>query len=267
MKKLFFVIFAMLYVIYAKSMIVLDPASIEILYMIGAEKEIIAIPDMDNLKPLDKTSKLDKVGTFTHPNVEKILSLKPKIAILTSYSIGIKDQLEKYGIKTMQLPANKLQDIHDNILKLGELTNNNERAKIVAKDFMDKLQQIKANPINKSGVFIYSATPLMVFGGDTLPSDILEIIGINNIAKDIVGRQSILNSEFLVSKNPDIILYGLRISNKDELVKSNPSFKYLKAIKNNHIYFLELHSLLRGSPSVIDEILRIKNDLENTIKK
>ena len=34
------------------SMVVLDPASVEILYMIGAEDEILAIPDMKNIKPI-----------------------------------------------------------------------------------------------------------------------------------------------------------------------------------------------------------------------
>ena len=75
------------------SMVVLDPASVEILYMIGAEDEILAIPDMKNIKPIEKTSRLTKVGTFTYPNVEKIISLKPKRVILTSYSIGLTEQL------------------------------------------------------------------------------------------------------------------------------------------------------------------------------
>ncbi len=265
MKKLFLFVFIICFC-NAKSMVVLDPASIEILYMIGAEEEIIAVPSMGNLKPVDKTSKLDTVGTFTQPNLEKILNLKPKIVILTSYSMGLKDQLEKYGIITKELPANTLQQIHDNILTLGKMTNREDKAKIVAKEFMEKIEKIKAKPINKSGIFIYSATPLMVFGGDTLPSDILETIGINNIGKHMIGRQSILDTEYLVSKNPDIILYGLRIASKDELVKSNTSFKYLKAINNNNVYFLELHSLLRGSPSIIEEIIKIKKDIETTLK-
>lgn len=248
------------------SMVVLDPASIEILYMIGAENEILAIPDMKNIQPVEKTSKLEKVGTFTNPNLEKIVGLKPKIVVITSYSVGLKDSLERYGIKTIMLPVNSLKSIHDNILKLGELTGKQENAQKVAANFNAKVEQIKANPIGKSGVFIYSGTPLMVFGGDTLPSDVLETIGIKNIAKDVVGEKPILNTEYLVGKNPDIIFYGLRVKDKDELLKANAAFKHLKAIQNGNVYHLELHALLRGSPSIIDQVLQIKEDLEKKIK-
>ena len=107
----FYFLFSFLFILdlqlgYAKkTLIVLDPASIEILYMIGAEDEIIAIPDMKRIEPHEKTSKLQKVGTFTHPSIEKILSLKPQTVILTSYSIGLKDQLEMHKIQTMLLPV------------------------------------------------------------------------------------------------------------------------------------------------------------------
>ena len=262
-KNLFTIIMITCYCMYGKnSMVVLDPASVEILYMIGAEDEILAIPDMKNIKPIEKTSKLTKVGTFTYPNVEKIISLKPKRVILTSYSIGLTDQLKRYNIETLQLPVTNLKDIYNNILTLGKLTNREEQAKKVATEFMQKIEHIKTTPINKSGVFIYSSTPLMVFGGDTLPSDVLYHLGITNIAQHVEVNKPIVNAEFLTSKNPDIILYGLRINNRDELLRANPSFKYLKAIKNNQIYFLEIHTLLRGSPNIIDEMLKIKNDFK-----
>lgn len=251
---------------YAKSMVVLDPASIEILYMIGAEDEILAIPSMKNIEPIERTTKLDTVGTYTRPNIEKILSLKPKIVILTSYSIGLKEQLKAYNIQTILLPVATLQDIYNNIITLGGLTHREERAQEVAKDFMQKLEKIKANPIKKSGIFLYSATPLMAFGGDTLPSDVLNAIGITNIAANAISKQPIINPEFLVAKNPDIILYGLQITSKEELLRSNSAFQYLKAIKNNNVYFLELHALLRGSPSIINQIMQIKKDLEKTMQ-
>ncbi|RDU64224.1 ABC transporter substrate-binding protein [Helicobacter didelphidarum] len=267
MQKLFLVIILLCSLGYAKkSMVVLDPAAIEILYMIGAEDEIVAIPEMKNIKPIEKTNKLDKIGTFTNPNLEKIISLKPKRVILTSYSIGLKDQLERYKIETLQLPVSTLKDIYKNILTLGKLTNKEYEAKKVAQDFMSKIEEIRANPVNQKGVFIYSSTPLMVFGGDTLPSDILETIGVENIAKDIVGERPILSAEFLVGKNPDIIFYGLRIKDRDELVKANQSFKFLKAIQENKVYFLELHTLLRGSPEIINQILRIQHDLAKNIE-
>ncbi len=266
MRKVFTLLICLLCFGYAKSMVVLDPASIEILYMIGAEDEILAIPSMKNIEPVERTSKLETIGTYTRPNLEKILSLKPKIVILTSYSIGLKEQLKAYNIETKMLPVETLQDIYKNILTLGELTHREQKAQAVAKEFMQKIEQLKANPIKKNGIFLYSATPLMAFGGDTLPSDVLQTIGITNIAAHAIGKQPIINPEFLVAKDPDVILYGLQISSKDELLRANPAFQYLKAMKQDHVYFLELHTLLRGSPSIIDQIVRIKKDLEEAMR-
>ena len=243
----------------AKSMVVLDPAVIEIMYMIDAQDEILAIPDMQNIKPLDKTRALEKVGTFTNPNLEKILKLKHKIVVITSYSLGLKDQLNRHNIQTIMLPVNSLKDISNNILEIGKLTNKEEKARELSNSFNKKLQDIAADSINKTGIFIYSSTPLMAFGGDTLPSDVLDTMGIKNIAQNVSGNNPIISPEYLIKSNPDIIIYGLRVKSEKEFLDSNPAFKKLKAVKNNNIYFLELHSLLRGSPSIIDEILHIKH--------
>ena len=59
--------------------VVIDPAVVEMIYMLGGEDRIVGIAKLENSKiwPEDKTEELKSVGTFINPSLEKIISLKP----------------------------------------------------------------------------------------------------------------------------------------------------------------------------------------------
>lgn len=267
MKKIFMVLtLSIAFCIASPKLVVLDPASIEIIYLIGGEKNIIGISNLESSKiyPEDKTSKLPSVGTFSHPSLEKIISLKPDIVILSAYSLNLKDKLESFKIKTLSFETKNLEDIAKNTLALGELLDLKDNAKKVVAEYNSKLEYFKQNPISLKGVFIYSENPLMVFGKDTLPSSVLEIMGIKNIAGDVLGNQVGINQEFILKQNPEIILFGLRVTNEDELIKADPLLKNTNAYKNKRIFFIPLHSLLRGTPRIIEQISKVYAELSKS---
>ncbi|PAF43293.1 ABC transporter substrate-binding protein [Helicobacter sp. 11S03491-1] len=250
-----------------QALIVLDPASIEILYMLEREDSILAIANMQNsqIYPKEKTSKLQSVGTFSHPSLEKIIALKPDMVILSSYSLNLKQKLETFGIKTLYLKADNLNEIAQNIKTLGDIVGEEEKAKKLIADYKDKIKNIKKHPLHKKGVLIYSDSPLMVFTPGTLPDDILQTLGITNIAKDVAGARPILSEEFILKENPEIILYGLRVRNQNDLLRTNPLLSKTKAAKNARIYYINAYSLLRGTPRIIDNIIKIQTQF-NSIK-
>lgn len=265
MKKIAILICLILSFVEGKKLVVLDPAAVEIIYTIRGEASILAIATMQgsSIYPEEKTAKLDSVGTFSHPSLEKIITLKPDIVILSSYSLGLKENLERFGIQTLLLKADTLYDIAQNITTLGEITSQIANAQKARKDYEDKIKIVKKHPLNKKGVFIYSSHPLMVFTKGTLPDDIFNTIGVNNIAKNIVGSRPILNQEFILKENPEIVLYGLRINNEKELLQTNPLLSRVKAFQNGEVYYIDFHTLLRGTPRIIDEIIKLKDKISH----
>ncbi|MBU1061339.1 MAG: ABC transporter substrate-binding protein, partial [Candidatus Omnitrophica bacterium] len=59
----------------------LAPSTTEILFALGLDEEIVGVSSFCDypLKALEK----EKVGTFSQPNIEKILSLRPDIVFCT----------------------------------------------------------------------------------------------------------------------------------------------------------------------------------------
>lgn len=238
-------------------LIVLDPAGVEILYLLGAEDRIQAIASLQQGKiyPFEQTEKLPSVGNYSKPSLEKIISLKPKMVILSFHSTNMQDDLNRVGIDSLILNANSLDEIIANIQTLAELTGKEEKAKEIIADFKNNLAQISAKPICKKGAFFYTSTPLMVFGKDTIPGDVLRILGVQNIGEDaLFTDRPILNQEFVLKENPDFILYGIAVKDTEDLLRSNPLLKNTKAFRNQQMYYLETSSLLRGSPRILQEI-------------
>lgn len=241
----------------AAKLVVLDPATIELIYGMGGEDQIAGIAHLQrsNIKPVEKTKNLPSVGTFSHPSVEKILELKPDLVLLSAYSIGLKDQLSALGLKSENFVANSLDDIRTNIIRLGEILGKQGEARELLKSFNDGMDKISANKINKDGLFIYSSTPLMVFGRSTLIGDILETLGVKTV--DAPGARPILSPEYILQHRVDFLLYSLNATSIEELIKANPILKNTNAYKNNNFIKTEAHILLRGSQHLVHEIEKL----------
>ena len=150
-----------------KKIVVLDPAVVEMLYLLNAEDRIAAVAHSQTtgIWPEDKTKDLPDVGTLAKPSLEKIISFSPDLVVLSIHSTGLAKDLEAHGIKTVSFPANSFDDIFNNFLEVGKLTGKEDEAQKITAEKKEKLEEIKkSEPLNKKGAFIYSASPMMAFG-------------------------------------------------------------------------------------------------------
>lgn len=266
MKKILFLIFACLGFLYSKErLVVLDPAAVEIIYMLNAQDQIKAIASLkhSNIYPQEKTSKLASVGTFSNPSLEKIVSLKPSLVILSSYSLGLKENLDNLNIKSLYLKAQNLDDIKENVKVLSKIVSKEEEGKALIQQYEKDLEKLRENKTNKKGIFLYSANPLMAFTKDSPIYDIFEILGIKNLEFDTNIKRPIISNEFILKNDPDMIILGISANDVNELIKLNPFIKHTKAYKNNQIYFYKnTHILLRLSPMITKRIQDFKDDIK-----
>ena len=203
--------------------VVLDPATVEMIYMLGSEDKIVGVANLERSKvwPEEKVAKLESVGTFMKPSLEKIIALKPDLVIMSALT--------------------------------GEELNNG--LKIPATSTPKILEIKKIATGNKKGLFVMSASPLMVFGNDNLPNDIMKLLNIKNIAENQKGRNPIITPEFIMKENPDIIITLL--PNPAQIAAVNPQLKNVNAIKNSKFIVVNSSQILRGSPRTIDQIEEI----------
>lgn len=239
--------------------VVLDPATVEMIYMLGAEDKIVGVANLERSKvwPEEKVAKLESVGTFIKPSLERIITLKPDLVITSALTDdNLNNGLKSNNIEAKRIQANSIEEIFTNFMEVAKmLGKENEANKIIAEK-RAKLEEIKKMATgNKKGLFVMSASPLMVFGNDNLPNDIMKLLNIKNIAENQKGRNPIVTPEFIMKENPDIIITLL--PNPAQIMATNPQLKNVNAIKNNKFIVVNSSQILRGSPRTIDQIEEI----------
>ena len=221
--------------------VVLDPAVVEMVYLLGGEDKLVGIAKLERSKiwPEEKTEKVESVGTFVNPSLEKIIALKPDLVIESFHSSDAIDKsLSSNNIEIIKIQANSIEDIFKNFQKVAKILGKEKEAEKIIAEKRQKIEEIKKiDTTEKKGLFILAPTPMRVFGKGTLPNDIMEMLNIKNIAAGMEGMSPTLTPEYIIKENPDIILTFVK--DPQEIVKANPQIKDISAIKNNKFVVLE----------------------------
>lgn len=241
-----------------KRIVVADPAVVETIYMLKAQDKIVGITTSARIKiwPEEKTAKLNSVGNIAKPSFEKIIELQPDLVIINKMSSGVSASLKKIGIPIL---VDDVSENVENILKsikiFGKLLGKEKEADLLYNKSLLKLKNIKKLKGRKvKGLVLYSASPMMAFNGKSLPGQVLDIIGVKNIAKNLSGSRPIISSEYLLEENPDIIMGAMSFKSKNQILNSNPIILKTKSGINGNIFIVDSSKILRGSPRIFDTI-------------
>ncbi|MHA4988770.1 ABC transporter substrate-binding protein [Cetobacterium somerae] len=252
-----------------KKVLILDPAAVEAFYLIGGENNIVAIADTakNPIWPKEKTKDLPKAGTIMKPSVEQVLMYGPDLVILNTMSESFGESLKARKLNFIINEANSFEQILNNLEIYGVITGKEENTDRLIDSYNLKLKMIKEKiaekPLNIKGGFLFSTSPMMVFSPNSLPGQIFDTLGIENIAKGLPGGRPILSPEFLLAENPDILVGSMAIKNKNDILNSNPVVKQTKAGQKGNIMIIESDKILRGTPRVIDALEELYKELSN----
>lgn len=252
-----------------KKVLILDPAAVEAFYLIGGENNIVAIADTakNPIWPQEKTKDLPKAGTIMKPSVEQVLMYNPDLVILNTMSESFGESLKARKLNFIINEANSFEQILNNLEVYGVITGKEEDTDRLIDSYNLKLKMIKEKiaekPLKIKGGFLFSTSPMMVFSPTSLPGQIFDTLGIENIAKGLPGRRPILSPEFLLAENPDILVGSMAIKNKNDILNSNPVVKQTKAGQKGNIMIIESDKILRGTPRVIDALEELYKELSN----
>lgn len=252
-----------------EKVLILDPAAVESFYLIGGEESIVAIADTakNPIWPQEKTKDLPKAGTIMKPSVEQVLMYGPDLVILNTMSESFGESLKARNLNFIINEANSFEQILNNLEVYGVVTGQKENAGKLIDSYNLKLKMIKEKiaekPLNIKGGFLFSTSPMMVFSPNSLPGQIFDTLGIENIAKGLPGGRPILSPEFLLAENPDILVGSMAIKNKNDILNSNPVVKQTKAGQKGNIMIIESDKILRGTPRVIDALEELYKELSN----
>jgi iron complex transport system substrate-binding protein len=254
-----------------RRIVVISPGAVEVLYMIGAESAIAGLTSgRDPIWPEEKTVLLPSVGNTARPNLEAIIALEPDLIIGNGMTAALMADLSSRDYTVILHNADSLADIFNSALILGRLTGKDAEARALVGEKeaqLDSLKtELKNRPLNLKGAFLYSANPIMAFTSGSLPGEILEILGVENIAAGLNAAQPILSAEYLLSQNPDFLFGAMAISKPEDILSADSVIMQTRAGREKNISIVPSSLFLRTSPRIVESLLELYGEVKKYAK-
>jgi iron complex transport system substrate-binding protein len=245
-----------------KRIVSLSPSTTELIYAIGAGKDVVGVTNYDDYPPEVKS--VAKVGGYEGPNIETILAQKPDIVFASNLSgKDHMETIEKSGIPVVVLEAQNINQIYDSIKILAEITGNVEKGNEIISSMKDKIKEIndKVKDLPKVNVFyVVDTNGDWTAGKGTFIDELITLAGGNNVASDANGWAQ-YSMEKLIQKNPDVIITSPHAANANE-IKNMAGYKDTKAAKDGKIFVISNDDIVtKPSNRIVLGLEEIAKDL------
>ena len=237
------------------------PAVTEMLFAIGAGREVVGVSSHDHYPP-DVESR-PKVGALIDPDFERILSLKPDLVIVYGSQVDLLARLTRVGIPIFHYTHAGLADITETIERLGERIGRVEEARrevVRIRSELDEVRRLVAGRRRPRAALLFdrelgSLRSMFASGGVGFMHDMLEIAGATNVFDDAKRQSLQVSTETMIARAPEVILdmhpsatwTPARIESERALWLALPS---LPAVRAGRIHILADNLLLIPGPRV-----------------
>lgn len=192
---------------------------------------------------------LPKAGGLDDVEVEQIVSARPDVVLLAREA-RVSERLRSLGVRVFELETQSYGDIAHNVSLIGELLGVPERAAQLNRRIEHSVDEVADAARNRLGgrapkvYFEVDPTPYGA-GPESFIGQMLQRIGAHNILTADLGLFPMLNPEYVVRANPDIIF--ISPAEAPQLVH-RPGWERIRAVREARICSF--------SPEVRDTIVR-----------
>lgn len=250
----------------------LAPGITETLYALGLENKIVGVTTFCNWPAAARTK--TRVGGFTNPSIEKIVSLKPDLIIATADGNRKEtvQQLEEIGLPVYVTNPSDTHGVLKSIQQIGEITGRGNEGTIIVGKLQKRLNNVmdKVRYQRKPRVFFQiGLEPIITAGRGTLINEVIERAGGINVTGRDTANYPRYSAEGIIGAEPDIIIFAPMVHDKEfkGVKKFWRKFGELSAVKNNRIYPMNADLINRASPRIVDAVEIMASILHPDIKR
>ncbi len=246
----------------------LAPSTTEILFALELDKEIVGVSAYCNYPSQAKNK--TKVGDFSRPNIERIISLKPDYIFCTGLEQApVIAQLRELNFNVYAADPANIEELFKTIKEIGEITNKSRKALLLIEKMKDEIervaQKVKLIPQSKRvKVFIEIwHEPLMTAAKGSFVDELIILAGGINIAHDLIRPYCNFSWEKVVSLNPQFIIMAYMDKEPPlKLIKQRFGWDKIDAVKNERVFNdINPDILLRPGPRISKGLTEIYKKL------
>lgn len=224
------------------------------LYMLHVQDRVVGVstsaygesvfPFYASLDERMRSRSIPAPGNWDFVNIESVMAIEPDLVIIWSHQIESIRALESRGIPVYGVFIRKFSDVYTEILDLGILTGQQNRAKQLVEytkkqihRFSGRVRSLVAGD-RVSVYYMWAQGELETSGSDSTVDEMISLAGATNICGDIPQEHLIINMEMILAKNPQVIVmwYNERMDPEDIL--HNPRWRAIRAVQNGRVHEL-----------------------------
>lgn len=187
----------------AKRIISVVPSQTEFLYDLGLTDEVVGITKFC-VHPKEWFKSKNRVGGTKTLNFDKIKNLNPDL-IIANKEENTQSEIEflqaHYPVYTSDIKT--LDDAYQMMSDIGIMTNRIDNSENIINEIISNFKDLPQ--FNKSVLYLIWKNPYMVAGQDTFINNLLEKVGLTNVAINTVDRYSEITAKEIKQINPDYI--------------------------------------------------------------
>jgi iron complex transport system substrate-binding protein len=254
----------------AHRIVSLAPHVTELLYAAGAGNAVIGVVEYSDYPP--EANRLPRVGTYDHPNVEAILRLQPDLVVAWYSGTPpiVTERLEQLHVPVWVSRPATLENIPEEMLRLGELAGTTDAAKLAAQRFRDRAARLASvyaqRPVVRAFYEIWNE-PLVSIGGQQILDSVFRLCGGKNVFDELPVPAPTVSVEAVLAENPEVILASGAGQERPKWLDDWHKWPQLTAVRLENLYFVPPDLLQRPTPRILDGAQQVCELLEQARHK
>lgn len=245
----------------------LSPALTEIVFSLGLQTKLVGVSEHSDFP--EEAKKIQTVGPYAKPFLEKILLLKPDLILMQDEgSEDIKFKLEKLKLKFLVLKIHTLEDVGIAANNISVALNESDKGGLFKKTWMAELEKWRTQKRRSASrtptAIVVQSDPPLVAGGHTFLNEALKLCQGENIFERKNGYFA-MNQEILVTSKLKKLILAEHSASNQQSEKSTQAWmqRFFKlGLKNVTVTAINPDLVTRPGPRLLKGIGEICRAVE-----
>jgi len=234
----------------------LAPSITETLYALGLADRVVGVTSYCDFPPEARSK--EKVGDTIHPDLERIIALKPDLVLVSTSSQleSLTGRLDQLGIPVYVSNPRTVKQVVESIRSIGDLTGSNPAASRLTTEMDSRIseitQRVSGHPRPRV-LYVLQVNPLITAGRDTFINDLIQVAGGDSISSQESADYPQFSRETVIARAPELIVapasHGSEIVSVADLKRD---FATTPAVRQGRIVLVDPDLVDRPGPRIID---------------
>lgn len=238
-----------------KRIVALAPHLAESLYAAGAGDRLVGAVDYSDYPP--EAKKLPRVGGYSRIDLEAVAALKPDLVLAweSGNNMPQVEKLKALGLTVYVSQPNRMENIADQLERLGQLAGTEGTAKAAADTFRKRLETLRSTYASKPKVRVFYhiwKAPLMTVGGPQIISDAIRLCGGENVFGKLNQMAPTVSVEAVLEADPEAIVATGMGDARPEWLHDWDKWPRLSAVKYGNLFHINPDIMQRHTPRILD---------------